>query len=91
MGEGLKDSPGGSDRLPWVGPKGAGSIVVLPALGVAISNANWRERVGEAGGERSLPWVAVAILSPTGGRGTIISAVVECMRVGGEGPDSQSL
>jgi len=46
-------SAGGSERLPWLGPTGAGSIVELLALGVAISNADWRERVGEAGGERS--------------------------------------
>jgi len=53
MGEGLAGSTGGSDRLPWAGPIGDGSIVELLALGVAISNADWRERVGEAGGERS--------------------------------------
>ena len=67
MGEGLTGSPGGSDRLPWVGPRGAGSIVARLALGVDISNADWRERVGEAGGERSLPSVAMSISSPAGG------------------------
>ena len=67
MGEGLTGSAGGSGRSPWLGPRGAGSIVVLLALGVAIWNADWRERVGEAGGERSLWSVAVSISSLTGG------------------------
>jgi len=91
MGEVLTSSLGGSDRLPWVGPKGAGSILVLLALRVGISNADWRERVGEAGVKRSLPSVAVSISSATGGGGTIVSAVVESQRVSGEGRDSQSL
>jgi len=91
MGEGLTGSAGGSGRLPWVGPRGAGSIVVLRALGVAISNADWREQVGEAGGGRSLSSVAVSISSPTGGGRTIVSASVERLRGGGDGRDSQSL
>jgi len=91
MGEGLTGSTGGSDRLPWVGPKRAGSIVVLLALGVAIPNADWRERVGEAGHERSLLSVAVSISSPTGSGRTIVSAAVKRLRVGREGWDSQSL
>jgi len=37
------------------------------ALGVAISNADWRERVGEEGGETSWSSVAVSISSPVGG------------------------
>jgi len=41
--------------------------VVLLALGVAISNADWRERVGEGGGETSWSSVAVSISSPAGG------------------------
>jgi len=91
MGEGLTGSAGGSGRLPWLGPKGAGSIVVLLALGVAISNADWRERVGEAGGERSLSSAAVSISSPAGGGRTIVSAAAERLRGSGDGRESQSL
>jgi len=91
MGEGLAGSPGGRNRLPWVGPTGAGRIVELLALGVAISNADWRERVGEAGGERSSSSTAVSIASPAGGGRTIVSAAVERLRVGGAGRVSQSL
>jgi len=91
IGEGLAGSAGGSERLPCGGPIGAGSIVELLALGVAISNADWRERVGEAGGERSSSSAAVSISSPTGGGGTIVSAAVERLRVGGDGRESQSL
>jgi len=47
--------------------------------------------VGEGGGERSLSPVAVSILSPAGGRRTIVSATAECLREGGNGRDSQSL
>ena len=78
-------------RLPWLGPTGAGSIVELLALGVAISKADWREPVGDAGGERSSSSAAVSILSPAGGGGTIVSAPVERLRVGGNGRDSRSL
>jgi len=53
MGEGLGCSAGGSSPEPWLGLTEAGSIVVLLAPGVAISNADWRERVGEGGGELS--------------------------------------
>ena len=74
-----------------MGAKGAGSIVELLALGVAISNADWRERVGEAGDERSSWSVAVSISSPMGGGGTIVSAAVERVRAGGDGQDSESL
>jgi len=91
MGEGLTGSTGESDRLPWLGPTEAGSIVELLALGVAISNADWRERVGEAGGERSSSSAAVSIASPAGGGRTIASATVERLRVGGDGRESQSL
>jgi len=91
MGEGLTGSAGGSGRLPWLGPSGAGRIVVLLALGVAISNADWRERVGQAGRERSLSSVAVSISSPAGGGRTIVSAAAERARVGGDRRDSQSL
>jgi len=91
MGEGLTGSTGGSDRLPWLGPKGAGSIVVLLALGVAISNADWRERVGEGGGETTLSSVSVSISSPAGSGGTISVAAVERLRGGGDGRLSQSL
>ena len=68
MGEGLAGSTRGRSRLPCAGPTGAGRIVELLALGVAISNADWRERVGEAGGERSSSSLAVSISSPAGGR-----------------------
>ena len=91
MGEGLAGSTGGRSRLPCAGPTGAGRIVELLALGLAISNADWRERVGEAGGERSSSSLAVSISSPTGGGGTIVSAAVERLRVGGDGRESQSL
>jgi len=91
MGEGLAGFTGGSGRLPWVGPTWAGSIVELLALGVAISNADWRERVGEAGGERSSSSAALSIVSPAGGGRTIVSAAVEHLRVGGDGRESQSL
>ena len=91
MGEGLTGSAGGSDRRPWAGPTGAGSTVALRALGVAISNADWRERVGEAGGERTSSSAAVSIASPVGGGRTIVSAAVERLRVGGVGRESQSL
>ena len=64
---------------------------MLLALGVAISNADWREWVGEAGGERSLSSVAVSISSPMGGGRTIVSAAAEPLKVGGDGRDSQSL
>ena len=50
MGEGLDGSAGGSAPEPWLGLTEAGSTVALLALGVAISNADWRERVGEGGG-----------------------------------------
>ena len=49
--------------MPCVGLTEAGSIVVLLALGVAISNADWRERVGEGGGEWSWRSAAVSISS----------------------------
>ena len=91
MGEGLAGSTGGSTRLPWVGPTGAGRIVKLLALGVAISNADWRERVGEAGGEGSSSSGAVSIVSPPPGGRTIVSAAAERLRVGGDRPESQSL
>jgi len=91
MGEGLAGSAGGSNRLPWEGPTGAGSIVELLALGVAISNADWREPVGEAGGERSSSSAAVSIASPMGRGRTIASAAVERLRVGGAGGQIQSL
>jgi len=91
MGEGLAGSTGGRSRLPCAGPTGAGRIVELLALGVAISNADWRERVGEAGGERSSSSLAVSISSPAGGGGIIVSAAVECLTVGGDGRESQSL
>jgi len=91
MGEGLTGSAGGSGRLPWLGPRGAGSIVVRLALGVAISNTDGRERVGEAGGERSFSSVAVSISSPEGGGRTIVSAAVERLRGGGDWRESQSL
>ena len=77
MGEGLAGSAGGSDRLPCWGPKAAGSIVDLLALGVAISNTDWRARVGEAGGEMSSLSASVSISSSVGGAGTIGSAAVE--------------
>ena len=79
--------------MPGVGltDSEAGSIVVLLALGVAISNANWRERVGEGGGETSLWSVSVSISSPVGGGGTTSEITVEPLRGGGDGRLSQSL
>jgi len=47
--------------------------------------------VGEAGGERSSSSASVSISSPADGGGTIHSAAVERLRVGGDGRDSQSL
>jgi len=91
MGEGLTGSAGGSGLLPWLGPSGAGRIIVLLALGLAISMADWRERVGEAGGEWSAWAVAVSISSSTGGGRTIPSSAAERVRVGGDGRDTQSL
>ena len=64
---------------------------MLLALGIAISNADWREWVGEAGGEWLLLSVAVSISSPAGSGGTIVSAMVERLTAGGEGRDSQYL
>ena len=64
---------------------------MLLALGVAISNADWRERVGEAGGERSFSSVAVSISSLAGGGRTMVSAAVERLIGGGDGWESQSL
>jgi len=55
--------------------------VVLVALGVAISNADSRERVGEGGDETSWSSVAVSISSPA----------VERLRGGRVGRESQSL
>jgi len=69
MGEGLGCSAGGGAPEPCVGLTEAGSIVVRLALGVAISNADWRERVGEGGGEWSWSSAAVSISSPNGRRG----------------------
>jgi len=64
---------------------------VLLALGVAISNADWRERVGEGGGETTLSSVSVSIWSPVGGGGMISVAAVERLRGSGDGRLSQSL
>ena len=91
MGEGLGCSAGGRAPVPCVGLTEAGRIVVLLALGVAISNADWRERVGEGGGEWSWTSAAVSISSPAGGGGTSSAATAERLRVGGVGRLSQSL
>ena len=77
--------------MPGAGLTEAGSIVVLLALGVAISNADWRERVGEGGGETPLSSVPVSISSPVGGGGTISVATVERLRGAGVGRLSQAL
>ena len=77
--------------MPCVGLTEAGSMVVLLALGVAISNADWRKRVGEGGGEWSWTSAALSISSPTGGGGTSSAARAERLRVGGTGRLSQSL
>jgi len=55
----------------------AGSIVVLLALGVATSNTDWGERVGEGGGETSLSSVPVSISSPDSGGETTSVATAE--------------
>jgi len=91
MGEELAGSEGGSNPLPCGGPRGAASIVELLALGVAISNADRRERVGEAWGERSSSSAAGSIASAVGGGRTIASAAEERLRAGGVGRESQSL
>jgi len=80
-----------SCREPGAGLTEAGSIVVLLAVGVAILNADWRERVGERGGETSWSSVAVSISSPAGGGRTTSSAAVEPLRGGGVRRESQSL
>jgi len=77
--------------VPCAGLTEAGSIVVLLALGVAISNADWRERVGEGGGEMSLSSASVSISSPVGGGGMTSVAAAERLRGGGVGRLSQSL
>ena len=77
--------------MPGAGLTEARSIVVLLALGVAISNADCRERVGEGGGETSLSSASVSISSPVGGGETTSLATVERLRVGGDGRLSQSL
>jgi len=77
--------------VPRAGLTAAGSIVVLLALGVAISNADWMEWVAEGGGETTLSSVSVSVSSPVGGRGVISVAVVERLRGGGDGWLSQSL
>jgi len=77
--------------MPCVGLTEAGSIVLLLALGVAISNADWRERVGEGGGESTVSSVPVSISLPAGGGGTTSVATVERLRGGGDGRLSQSL
>jgi len=69
--------------VPGGGLTEAGSIVVLLALGVAISNADWRERVGEGGGETSWSSVAVSISSLVGRGRTTSSAAEERSRGGG--------
>jgi len=69
----------------------AGNIFLLLAPGVAISNANWRERVGEGGGKTSRSSLAASISSPTGGGVTNSVATVERLRGGGDGRLSQSL
>jgi len=76
---------------PGVGLTEAGSIVGLLAVGVAISNADWRERVGEGGGETSWSSVAVSISSPAGGGRMTSSAAVERLRGGGVRRELQSL
>jgi len=77
--------------VPGAGLMAAGSIVVLLALGVAISNADWRERVGEGGRETTRLSVSVSISSPDGGGRMISVAAVERLRGGGDGRLSQSL
>jgi len=77
--------------MPGAALTEAGSIVVLRELGVAISNADWRERGGEGGGEMSLSSVPVSISSPDGGGGTTSVATVERPRGGGDGRLSQPL
>jgi len=77
--------------VPGAGLTEAGSIVVLLALGVAISNADWRERVDEGGGETSQSSEAVSISSPAGGGRTISSVADERLKGGGVGRESQSL
>jgi len=75
----------------WCGPYRGRKYLVILAVGVAILNADWRERVGEGGGEKSRSSVAISISSPLGGGGTISVATVERLRGGGDGWLSQSL
>jgi len=71
--------------VPSAGLTEAGSIVVLLAFGVSIANADWREPVGEGGGETSCSAVAVSISSPVVGGGTTSVATVERLGGGGDG------
>ena len=91
IGEGLWGSTGGSGPAPGAGLTESGSIVVLRALGVAISNADWRGREGEGGGEMSWSSAAVSISSPAGGGRTTSSAADEGLRGGGVRRESESL
>jgi len=91
IGEGLWGSRGGSRPAPGAGLTEAGRIVALVALGVAISNADRRERVGEGGGEMSRSSAAVTISSPAAGGRTTSSAADGHLRGGGVGRESQSL
>ena len=61
---------------------GARIVEDLRARGVAISNACWRERVGEAGACWTTPLVAVSSSSPAD-RGRILASGGEPLRVGG--------
>ena len=62
----------------------------LRARGVAISNACWREQVGEAGACWTTPSVAVSIASSADGGATSASGG-ERVRVGGTGCSVLSL
>ena len=52
MGEGLWGSTGASSPRRWLGLTEAGRIVMLVALGVAMTRAYWIEWVGLGGGVR---------------------------------------
>jgi len=88
-GEGLLGSRGRRPLLSVEGLCGARIVYDVQARGVTISNACWRERVGEAWPCWTTPSVAVSIASSTAG-GKILASGGERLRVGGTGRSGQS-